>query len=88
MCRKKEAYWNEFAKNWKQKMEKKIFEMYMPIYEKHLTLEELKAVAAFYESPVGEKYKEASLIVMREGKAVVSAATPDRDVQRSNAGEK
>ena len=22
-----EAYWNEFAKNWKQKMEKKIFEM-------------------------------------------------------------
>ena len=61
-----EAYWNEFAKKWKQKMEKKIFEMYMPIYEKHLTLEELKAVAAFYESPVGEKYKEASLIVMRE----------------------
>ena len=61
-----EAYWNEFAKNWKQKMEKKIFEMYMPVYEKHLTLEELKAVAAFYESPVGKKYKEASLIVMRE----------------------
>ena len=40
--------------------------MYMPVYEKHLTLEELKAVAAFYESPVGKKYKEASLIVMRE----------------------
>lgn len=64
--KKNEAYWNEFAKNWKQKMENKIFEMYMPIYEKHLTLEELKVVAAFYESPVGEKYKEASLIVMRE----------------------
>lgn len=61
-----EVYWNEFAKKWKQKMENKIFEMYMPIYEKHLTLEELKVVAAFYESPVGEKYKEASLIVMRE----------------------
>lgn len=29
-------------------------------------MEELKAVAAFYESPVGKKYKEASLIVMRE----------------------
>ena len=40
--------------------------MYMPVYEKYLTLEELKAVAAFYESPVGKKYKEASLIVMRE----------------------
>ena len=40
--------------------------MYMPVYEKHLTLAELKAVAAFYESPVGKKYKEASLMVMRE----------------------
>ena len=63
---KDEAYWNEFSKNWKEKIESKVFEMYMPVYEKHLTLEELKAVAAFYESPVGKKYKEASLIVMRE----------------------
>ena len=64
--KKDEAYWNEFSKNWKEKIESKVFEMYMPVYEKHLTLEELKAVAAFYESPVGKKYKEASLIVMRE----------------------
>ena len=64
--KKDEAYWNEFSKNWKEKVDNKVFEMYMPVYEKHLTLEELKAVAAFYESPVGKKYKEASLIVMRE----------------------
>ena len=64
--KKDEAYWNEISKNWKEKVENKMFEMYMPDYEKHLTLEELKAVAAFYESPVGKKYKEASLIVMRE----------------------
>ena len=64
--KKDEAYWNEFSKNWKEKVENKVFEMYMPVYEKYFTLEELKAVAAFYESPVGKKYKEASLIVMRE----------------------
>ena len=58
--KKDEAYWNEFSKNWKEKVENKVFEMYMPVYEKHLTLAELKAVAAFYES------KEASLMVMRE----------------------
>ena len=57
--KKDEAYWNEFSKNWKEKVENKVF-------EKHLTLAELKAVAAFYESPVGKKYKEASLMVMRE----------------------
>lgn len=54
---KDEAYWNEFSKNWKEKIESKVFEMYMPVYEKHLTLEELKAVAAFYESPVGKNIK-------------------------------
>ena len=64
--KKDEAYWNEFSKNWKEKVGNKVFEMYMPVYEKYFTLEELKAVAAFYESPVGKKYKEASLIVMRE----------------------
>ncbi len=41
---KDEAYWNEFSKNWKEKIESKVFEMYMPVYEKHLTLEELERV--------------------------------------------
>ena len=63
---KDEAYWNEFAKKWKEKIENKVLEMYMPIYEKHLTLEDLKAVVAFYESPVGKRYAETSLIAMNE----------------------
>lgn len=33
--KKDEAYWNEFSKNWKEKVENKVFEMYMPVYEKH-----------------------------------------------------
>ena len=40
--------------------------MYASAYKKHLTLEDLKAIAAFYESPAGRKYKESSLAVMRE----------------------
>ena len=43
-----------------------MIELCMPAYKKHLTLEDLKAIAAFYESPVGRKYKESSLAVMRE----------------------
>lgn len=61
-----EAYWNEFAKNWKEKIENKVLEICMPVYEKYLTLEDLKAVATFYESPVGKKYQETSLAVMHE----------------------
>lgn len=30
--KKDEAYWNEFSKNWKEKVENKVFEMYMPVY--------------------------------------------------------
>ena len=63
---KDDAYWNEFAKGWKEKIENRVIEICTPVYKKHLTLEDLKAVAAFYESPVGRKYKESSLAVMRE----------------------
>lgn len=63
---KDEAYWNEFSKKWKEKIENKVIEICAPVYQKHLSLEDLKAVAAFYESPVGKKYKESSLAVMRE----------------------
>lgn len=63
---KDDAYWNEFAKGWKEKIENRVIEICTPAYKKHLTLEDLKAVAAFYESPVGRKYKESSLAVMRE----------------------
>ena len=63
---KDDAYWNDFAKDWKEKIENRVIELCMPAYKKHLTLEDLKAIAAFYESPAGRKYKESSLAVMRE----------------------
>jgi len=63
---KDEAYWNEFTKNWKEKLENRIIEIYAPVYQRHLTLEDLKVVADFYASPVGKRYKESTLGVMRE----------------------
>ena len=48
-----------FAKDWKEKIENRVIELCMPAYKKHLTLEDLKAIAAFYESPAGRKYKES-----------------------------
>lgn len=63
---KDEAYWNEFAKKWKKMVEDKVMEIYTPVYKKHLTLDELKEIAAFYESPVGEKYKETTLALLNQ----------------------
>lgn len=63
---KDEAYWKEFARKWKKAVEDKVMEIYTPVYKKHLTLGELKEIAAFYESPIGEKYKETTLALMSE----------------------
>lgn len=61
-----EAYWNEFILNWKQKIEEKMLEAYVPIYQKKLTLNELNKVVAFYESPVGKKIGEIAPVLMTE----------------------
>ena len=45
---KDEAYWNEFTKKWKEKIENKVLEMYMPIYEKHLTLEDFESCCSIF----------------------------------------
>lgn len=64
--KKNNDYWNRFAKNWTQKIENRMLDAYTPIYKKYLTLEELKSIFAFFESPIGQKYKESTLSVMRE----------------------
>lgn len=63
---KDDAYWNEFSKTWKEKTENRMFDVCIPIYKKRLALEELKEVASFFESPVGQKYKESALVTMRD----------------------
>ena len=61
-----EAYWNDFFLDWTQKIEEKMLEIYIPIYQKSLTLNELKKVVAFYESPVGKKMGAVTPILMTE----------------------
>ena len=39
-----EAYWKDFASKWTRKIEDKVMEVYAPIYQQHMTLDELKKV--------------------------------------------
>lgn len=41
-------------------------EIYVPIYKKHLALDDLKGVISFYESPLGQRYTESAMGIMRE----------------------
>ena len=40
--------------------------MLVPIYKKHFTPEEIKAILAFYETPVGKKLTEQSPLITAE----------------------
>lgn len=62
-----ESYWDSFSKKWEQKAGSKLVELYVPIYKKYLSLEDLKKIVEFYESPVGKKLATATPAMTAEG---------------------
>lgn len=68
---KDEVYWKEFSDKWLRKIEDKVMEIYIPIYKRYLTLDDLKKVVAFYESPVGKKLGKTAPIIMTEGMPMI-----------------
>lgn len=70
-----ETYWKEFAATWKQKIQDKVMEIYVPIYQRYLTLDELKEVVTFYESPVGQKLGKTAPVIMTEAMPSIQQLT-------------
>lgn len=56
----------DLQKTWKDKIEGEMIDIYAPIYQRHLTLTDLKDVIAFYESPVGKKLGNAAPAIIKE----------------------
>ena len=50
-----EAVWMEMISEAETKVDAFVMEMLVPIYDKHLTHEDIKSLIAFYETPVGRK---------------------------------
>jgi hypothetical protein len=58
-----EIFWTKFE----QKMDvNELIEKLMPIYDKYYTLEDLKAVNAFYESPAGQRLLVVAPMAMQD----------------------
>jgi hypothetical protein len=55
-----------------------VVERFVPIYQKHLTVEEIDASIAFYSSPAGKSLLEKAPAMMQEGIAVGSALARER----------
>lgn len=47
-----------------------LVEMLVPVYKKHLTEADLKAITAFYKTPVGKKYAQKTPDIMAESMQV------------------
>lgn len=62
-----DAFWSGFQQKWDVKFGSRLAELYAPIYHKYLTLDDLKKIIAFYESPAGKKLGTATPAMMTEG---------------------
>lgn len=51
--------WEKMEQEMSTSMERDFVEMLAPIYQKYLTLEDMNAIIAFYESPAGKKLAAA-----------------------------
>lgn len=61
-----EEIWTEFQKEFSTTSLDDLVSMLAPIYEKHLTENDLKELIKFYESPVGKKLAKESPAIMQE----------------------
>lgn len=62
-----ESFWNGFIEKWQAKAGDKLVALYTPVYQKYLTIDDLKKVIQFYESPVGKKLGTATPAMTAEG---------------------
>jgi len=62
--------WNDLEKEFLKTSLDNLTEMLAPVYSSHLTIEELKEIIKFYESPVGKKFAAETPSIMQESMQV------------------
>ncbi|MGB4837533.1 MAG: DUF2059 domain-containing protein [Saprospiraceae bacterium] len=51
-----EETWTSFEAEFKNTSINDLLELIVPVYQKHMTIEDLKELIKFYETPVGKKF--------------------------------
>jgi len=65
-----ESFWTEAKAEMDIMASDDFINMLVPVYQKHLTEAELKAVIAFYETPAGKKYAAEIPLITQESMVV------------------
>lgn len=61
-----EEFWTSFGGKLSDKAYGQLIDIYVPIYQRQLTLDDLKKIIVFYKSPVGKKLAEATPVMTAE----------------------
>ncbi len=60
-----DVFWEEFAARLREDVDGFI-ELLVPLYDRHLTLDEIRQLIAFYESPLGKRLVEVQPLLAEE----------------------
>ncbi len=61
-----EKTWADLKEEFLKTSLNELMEIYIPIYKKYLTEDDLKELITFYKTPVGRKYAEYTPIIVQE----------------------
>lgn len=61
-----EKFWDEMEKEMTESGIEELTVMLVPVYKKHLTIEDLQEIIAFYNTPIGRKYAEKTPFITQE----------------------
>lgn len=64
------ADWNELEKEFLKTSINDLVEMLVPVYSRYMTIDDIKEMIKFYETPVGQKYAKNSPLIMQESMQV------------------
>lgn len=65
--------WNDLEEEMNKTTMNDLITMLVPVYSKHLTIDDLNELIKFYESPVGQKYAEKNPLIVQESMQVGQA---------------
>jgi hypothetical protein len=65
-----DSIWSEFEKEFSKTSMDDLTEMLSPVYQKHMTENDLKQIIEFYQTPVGKKYAEKTPLITQQSMQV------------------
>lgn len=65
-----DTFWTEIETEFKKSAMTELLDLLLPVYQKHLTLADVKEITAFYETPSGKKFAEKTPLILNDSMVV------------------